>query len=803
MFFNFYRAFNFHKALHATPCNPADAAKKNIMSEISPKAGSMSVIVRSYKSAVTNSLHKMDFHAFAWQRLFHEKILRSDTEFVRISEYIRTNPKHWQEDNFHPDNKPNQNQKESPMPTPTRWSLSSANREKAAELARECAIPALTAYLCVSRGLVTPEEVRGFICANPELTADPFALPDMEKAVERINKALDSGERTAVFGDYDTDGVCAAALLTRYLEARGGFVTPRLPDRQLEGYGITPSAVEELHAGGVTLIITVDNGISAYEAADKARELGVDLIITDHHSPGEIMPEALAIVNAKCASCEAPFRDYCGTGVAFLLSMALEGDDGAVLLEEFGDILALATIGDVVPLTGENRTLVRRGLAVLNGSPCIGLAALIEAAGLSGRTLNAHDAAFRLSPRVNAAGRMGSAEDALKLLLTDDEDEARKLAQRLCEANIERQDAEKVIMREALASITPENRHDPVLVLSGENWHDGIVGIAAAKASEACGRPAFVLSLSGGKARGSARSLEGFHVHKALTFCEDLLQYYGGHALAGGLTMARENLGALRARLNEYASAQDMPFPSLKIDARLTPAAVKAELLDAISLLAPFGCGNEEPLFALTGLALKAVTPMGEGRHLRLTLDKGGAVFTAALFFTVPEAFAFVPGDTVDIAVTLSENFYRGERKLSVSVKGIRPSALKQDMLLPALRRYESFKRQESIGPDSSVLTPDDCPDREFCGSVYKALRQNQNGWRDIAALCARLGDNGSRACAVQLALDVLCEAGLLEDAGNGACILPRPDTKRDLNETETMRAIQEGGVPPCPQNAS
>ncbi|MDR1409309.1 MAG: single-stranded-DNA-specific exonuclease RecJ [Oscillospiraceae bacterium] len=692
---------------------------------------------------------------------------------------------------------------------PSRWRLAPANRDEAAELARECAIPMLTAYLCVSRGLVTPDEVQAFVCANPELTADPFTLPDMEAAVVRLTAALDSGEQIAVFGDYDTDGVCAAALLTRYLEARGGFVTARLPDRKREGYGITPGAVEELHAGGVTLIVTADNGISAYEAAEKAREFGVDLIITDHHSPGEEMPHAIAIVNAKRLDCTAPYRDYCGTGTAFLLACALEGgshrlqpnaadednpgnafDDTVtdMLLEEFGDLLALSTIGDVVPLTGENRALVRRGLAVLNNSPCPGLAALIEAAGLSGHTISAHDVAFRLSPRINAAGRMGSADVALKLLLADDEDEALALAQKLCQANTERQETEKQILNEALSSLSPKNKYDPVLLLSGKDWHEGIIGIAAAKAAERYGRPAFVLSISDGKAKGSARSFEGFHIHKALTSCADLLQYYGGHAMAGGLTMASENIEALRTRLNEYAAEQDMPYPTLTVDARLTPAAIKPDLLDAIAMAAPFGCGNEEPLFALTGLTLKSIMPMGEGRHLRLSLEKAGTAgnaFTAALFFTKPSAFAFAPGDTVDIAVTLSENYYRGERKLSVVIKGIRPASVRQDWLMQALRRYNEFRRG-----NTQVLQNADIPDRDFCGKVYKALRKNPNGWDDIAALCVHIGDDGTHALAVRFTLDILCEAGLLEDAGDGSCRFPHIDGKRDLNATSTMQTL-------------
>ncbi|MDR1805356.1 MAG: single-stranded-DNA-specific exonuclease RecJ [Clostridium sp.] len=672
-----------------------------------------------------------------------------------------------------------------------RWQIMPAAMDKAQELARECAVPVLTAYLCVARGIVTAQELQSFVCANPELDADPFALPDMEKAVERLNCALDSGEQIAVFGDYDTDGVCAAALLTRYLEARGGMVTPRLPDRQREGYGITAGAVEELHGDGVTLIITVDNGISAYEAADKAKELGVDLLITDHHSPGEQLPEALAIVNPKRVDCTAEFKDYCGAGVAFLLACALEGGDCELLLEEFGDLLALATIGDVVPLLGQNRAIIRHGLAVMNNSPCPGIAALIAASGVSGRPLLAHDVAFRLSPRINAAGRMGSANDALELILCEDEDKAAQLAKKLCEANTKRQAAEREMLQEARRALSENRRYDPVIMLCGEGWHEGIIGIAAAKAAEGYGRPAFILAVNGEKVKGSARSLEGFHIHKALVYCEDLLQYYGGHAMAGGLTMEAAKLESLRERLLEYADGQEMPYPTLKLAAKLSPSSIKPDLLDAVAMLAPFGCGNEEPLFAVTGLTLKSIMPMGEGKHLRLNLAKGGAMLSAALFNTTPQSFPYVPGDRINIALQISENFFRGERRLSIAVKAVRHCAIKQDLLLPALRRHTEFKRACINGAAPSLLELD-LPDRELCGKVYTALKQNPNGWQDLAALCAHIGDDGSLACAVALAVDVLREAGLVINNGDGACRLPKPDGKRDLASTPTMKNIEK-----------
>ncbi|MCL2023323.1 MAG: single-stranded-DNA-specific exonuclease RecJ [Oscillospiraceae bacterium] len=670
------------------------------------------------------------------------------------------------------------------MHTPTRWIFSPANKDRANRLAEECAIPYLSAYLSLGRGITSFEELQSFICANPELTLDPFTLPDMPKAVQRLTKALDEEETIAVFGDYDCDGVCAVALLARYLEVRGGIVIPRLPDRQKEGYGISPAAVDELHAKGVTLIVTVDNGISAFEAAEKAHELGVDLIITDHHSPEEKFPHALAIVNPKRRDCTASYTDYCGTGVAFLLACAMENDDGTVLLEEFGDIVALATMGDVVSLAGENRSIVRRGLTAINTSPCAGVAALIKAAAIEGNALTVRDVVFKLVPRINAAGRMGSAEDALKLLLCEDEAQAYELASSLGQQNNERQELQKKTISEALRGV--KNPHAPVLVLQGEGWHEGIIGIAAAKACEYFGKPVFVLTSEGEKTKGSVRSIEGFHVHKALCYCDDLLQYYGGHAMAGGLTMKTENIEKLRQRLEEYARKNEPDFPLLKIDTILKPKSVSLELLDAISLIAPFGAGNSEPIFAMRGLTLKTITPMGEGKHLRLTLEKDSVIISAAMFFTRPGEFPYIPGDTVDIAFTLSENFYKGERKLSIAVQAVRPHILLQDKLLSAIRRYEKFRW---LG-ESFHLETGDIPDRIFCARIYKILQHIPNGWQNTAALCFRLKDDGSLGAKVLLSLDILREAGLIESVRGGACQLPQMTQKRDLMETPTMKQL-------------
>ena len=486
----------------------------------------------------------------------------------------------------------------------------------------------------------------------------------MDKAAARLRRAIDSFERVAIYGDYDADGVTATALLFSYLQTCGANAMYYIPAREKEGYGMNLAAVEQLAENGVKLIITVDNGIASHQEIARAKELGMDVVVTDHHRPQETLPEALAVVDAWRQDVSCPCRNFSGVGVAFQLVAALEMEDGdpRSLLENYADLAAIGTIGDVVPLVGENRALVKAGLRLLQEPEREGIRALIREASMEGRTMNAVNVAFTLVPRINATGRMSHADRAVTLLVSEDPEEAQSLAQDICEYNDQRKKAEMEILRKVGEQLSqePDRLLDRVLVVEGEDWHHGVIGIVAARLVEKYGKPCIVLSLTGGEARGSGRSVEGFSLFEAVSACAPLLTRYGGHPMAAGMTLPLENVAQFRHRLNAFAAQQgEMPVPELTLDCRLNPATLQVKLCDMLAQLEPFGEGNPPPLFGLYNMTLMEITPVGEGRHLRLTLRKEDAVVRCMRFGVSPEEFPYEPGDVMDLAVTLDVREYR------------------------------------------------------------------------------------------------------------------------------------------------
>ncbi|MBR4282892.1 MAG: single-stranded-DNA-specific exonuclease RecJ, partial [Clostridia bacterium] len=417
-----------------------------------------------------------------------------------------------------------------------KWILRNADKSLAKELAYECGINQLSALILCGRGFVDPVDIFEFY--DEDLSPQsPFIIPGMVEAVERINKAINNGEKIGVCGDYDADGITASALLYRYLISRGVEVTPYIPERLEEGYGIHISTIDFLKSKGVTLAITVDNGISAYDEVEYAKTQGIDVVITDHHLAGEKIPNAVAVVDPQVNMPEGEFADYSGVGVAFKLVCALEDTDPAEMMERYGDILSIGTVADIVPLKGENRIFVKKGIEILNKGTNLGLCELIQMAGLEGRELTAHNVAFGLSPRINAAGRMGKSFRAFRLLVTEEEREARLLCAEICEDNYLRQSTEAKITAEAteMCLNNPELLYSEIIVVAGENWHQGVLGIVASRLCEKFGKPAVVFSINGDEAVGSARSTEGFNIFDALDSCRHLTTRLGGHKKAAGL----------------------------------------------------------------------------------------------------------------------------------------------------------------------------------------------------------------------------------------------------------------------------
>ena len=676
-----------------------------------------------------------------------------------------------------------------------RWVLRAGlaeNRALAASLAQEEGFPSFASAMALGRG-IAPEELPGFLGLADEPLCNPYDLPDMEAAAERVERAIELGEHITVFGDYDADGVTATALLYHYLASKTDQIDHALPDRQKEGYGLSMAAIDRLAENGTKLLLTVDNGVSALREIAHARALGIDTVITDHHQVGNELPACAAIVNPHRSDCDLPFKEYTGVGLAFLLVCALEGCEPEELLPAYGELVALGTVADVAPLLGDNRAFTRAGLEILNETPSVGLAALLRAARSTRRPLGTSALSFTLAPRINAAGRMGLAAEALSLLLCEDEAEAERLAGQLELYNEERQQTEQEIMQQALAwlELRSDVQCSRVLVFAGEGWHEGVIGIVASRMVERFGKPCLMITTNGDAAKGSGRSLPGFHLFEAIHASAHLMQKYGGHELAAGFSLPADCVDRFRDEINVYAAGMDMPFPLMQPDAKLNPEKISPALADELALLEPFGQGNPQPLFALTGMTLVAVTPLSENRHQRLTLEpaQGGARVTAMAFHTTSEDFLFRPGDLVDLAVIVEANEYMGKRGVTLIVKGIKFSALPNEALLQAQQLVESALRRESL-PDMEQLLPA----REDGAAVFRLLKKAGTPLPPERFFLAAGLKEAPDMARLWLAAEVLRELGVLEVDPQGR-YCPAPDGEKAAWESAALVAFLKGAV--------
>ena len=560
-----------------------------------------------------------------------------------------------------------------------KWHIADAHPQ-AAERLKAAGYPCLVSEVLASRGIETAEQAAAFLEHEQRLTYSPFLMADMDKAVARLQQALAAGERMAVFGDYDVDGITATCILVDYLQSRGADVLHYIPRRIEDGYGLSRDAIENLYRQGARLLITVDCGITGVEEVDFANSLGMDVIITDHHECKETLPHAAAVVDPHRPDCGYPFKHLAGCGVALKLVLALGGPDREeALFSRYCTLAAIGTVADVMQMSGENRTIVSRGLAAIDHSYFIGLHALLKEAGLAGREITSVQIGFVLAPRINAAGRMGAADKAAELLLCTDPAEAERMARELCALNRERQNVEQTIYSQAEEMIAHlPDRDRSALVLESSRWHQGVVGIVASRLSEKYSRPSFMIHLNGATGKGSCRSWGGFNLFAALESCKDLLLGFGGHELAAGFTIQEENIPAFRQRMNDYARSfrgGQAPVYELDVDVAIThPSAVTLEELEALSALEPYGSGNARPVFCLLGATLLRTQNVGQNRHLKLRLGKGCAQFDGIFFSTVAERCGCHPGDRVDAAFYLQINEFRGSRTVQLQMVDIRPS---------------------------------------------------------------------------------------------------------------------------------
>ena len=670
-----------------------------------------------------------------------------------------------------------------------KWVISSYDKDMAAEIAEELNIGVLPALIASSRGFCDPVEAADFFDTDTPLTLSPFSIKDMDRAAERVKRAIDNFEQICVYGDYDCDGVTATALLYSYLLDCGANVVYYIPDRISEGYGMNRAAVEKLSSMGVKLIVTVDNGISSFDEIALAYSLNMQVVVTDHHKPGEKLPQCEAVVNPHRADCPSHFKEMSGVGVAYKLVCAIDnsGRDEELLID-YSDLIAIGTIGDVVSLTGENRVMVRKGLEKLQNDPSPGVAALIEIAQGSKKSGGATSVAFTVCPRINAAGRMDSAEKALALLLSDNDEDAAFLAKEVNELNIKRQSTEAGIFKQALDMLEndPEGKRNKVIVAYGEGWHEGVIGIVAAKLCDLFDKPTIVLSVNNGVAKGSCRSVEGFSIFDALTAVSSHLVRFGGHEMAAGLTVKEENIPAFIKAINDYAAGFDFAYSEITIDCKLNLQSITPELVDEISLLEPFGAGNKEPLFGIFGVTVEDTQPLSEFKHTKVTVSKNGTSLPALCFGLNPNLFPFEKGDKIDLAVNLDINTYNGVRRVSLLVRNMRYSSLNEDFVLRNVKILGKFNSFEKIDPAAARYI---LPDRETQVKIFRAISERPVLYDNIEQLCIRLSDNGKSYAKYAIALEAMLETGILVN-DNGLIMKSDTKSKVDLNASQVMKRL-------------
>lgn len=675
-----------------------------------------------------------------------------------------------------------------------KWEVRPLDKERAAAFAQTYGVPFFLAMLMNIRGLDDAAHLREFL-GEGEPLSDPFLLKDMDKAAARITRAVDNMEKIAVYGDYDADGVTSTAMLYSYLETRGADVIFYIPQREGEGYGMNIGAVEYLKEQGVSLIVTVDNGISSVQEVARANELGIDVVVTDHHRPQEILPDAVAVVDAYRPDDTSPYKHFSGVGIAFKLLMALEDGAGDVedLLEAYSDLAAIGTIGDIVPLTGENRTLIRAGLERLSQSDRPGVQALLENAGIAGKALTSTNVAFTLVPRINATGRMGAPERAVRLLISGYEEEAEVLSEEICADNEERRRVEAEIAEAAFADIEAKGyMKDRVVVVDGENWHHGVIGIVASRVTERCGKPCMIISRGETEAKGSGRSIEGFSLFEAICACGDLLIKFGGHPMAAGITLKPENIEAFRKRINRYAAEHfpQMPTQTVTLDCKLNPAALSVSMAQSLTQLEPFGNGNPQPVFGLFNMELSNITPVGGGGHLRLTLEKNGAVITAMRFNTKPEELPYHIGDKIDLAVQLEAREFRGQPSLTVIVRDMKFAAFNTEKNIASLASFEKWQRGEVLSAEDKNRL---YPDRACLAAIYRALRTVNGKETDQVRFVSQFGKDMTLGL-FKTALLVFEERGLVhseiaDDTFTAALI--ETSGKTDITRSPVLLALQ------------
>lgn len=648
----------------------------------------------------------------------------------------------------------------------------------------------LAAMVLASRGIGDDRQARAYLDCNAPLL-DPFLMTDMDKAAGRVGLAMSRGEKIAVFGDYDVDGITATCLLTDFLRRHGADVVSYIPGRLEEGYGLNPIAIHQLHAEGVKLIVTVDCGITAVSEAELCKQLGIDLVITDHHECKQTLPAAVAVVDPHRCDGGYPHKNLSGVGVAFKLASALCGSQETVL-EEYADMVCLGTVADVMPLQGENRVFVARGLESLAHTKRPGIAALMAECGCAPETVSASSIGFMLAPRINAAGRMGQIDLAVELFLTDDPDKAAEAARGLCELNRQRQAVESEIYRQAV-SMLPMGKPPEAIVLADESWHQGVVGIVASRIAEEYACPTFLICLDGEHGKASSRSHGGFNLFASLSALSPLLESYGGHELAAGFTISRANIPEFRRQICALAAqyyTDDVPRTVLDVDCAVSPELLTLHNVDSLQMLEPCGNGCPKPVLMMKNLTIDRISMVGGGRHMRLRLCSGHTYLNAIYFSANPQTVSIQPGDLVDVAFTPQVNEFRGTRTVQMNVIDIRPSCSAE--CLPDAAPYRDMQRGKLTSGEAAALLPD----RKMLALVWRYLDAANPVQESPMCLCRKIVRwSGQPLNLGQMltCLDIFRDVGLLTVQRQHKYVsirLTPGEGKADLSRSQTMQRL-------------
>lgn len=638
--------------------------------------------------------------------------------------------------------------------------------------------------LAARKGTLSEKE----ILSTDNFLYSPFDLTDMDRAVERINEALLNDEKIAVYGDYDTDGVTATVILYSYLEAMGANVVFYIPDREGEGYGLNKDAINSLCDDGCNLIVTVDNGIAAVDEIEYAKSLGLDVVVTDHHKPQGVIPNCI-VVDPHRQDCSSTFKDICGAFVAFKLVAALDGGEYEGAFEEYAELVALATIADIVPLVSENRTIVKLGLERMKNTGNLGLLALMNASLSPDSEINSTAVTYSIVPRINAAGRMGSAKRAADLLLCSDEDRAQQLCSEICSENNKRKDIENDILEEIeqISYKSPEIFSQRIIVVKGKNWHHGVLGIVASKLVEKYLRPAIVLSEDDGELTGSGRSVEGFSLFDAVSFSKDTLTRFGGHSLAVGVSLKGENFDAFCKAVNDFAASNYayMPINCVSADAVINPDEITLAAVKELSMFEPFGKDNSAPSFALLSLSVQKIASIGNGKHTRLTLLGEGGQFTCVCFGKGADEFKVYDGKKVDIIVRLKIGSYMGNESVTIQLVSIRPSGIDDELFFKEIQLFDAVIRKDVL---SDAQARHLMPSYDEAKALYRTVRALSGSSVSDDEIWYLAGRNINRA-RVSASMKAFEESGLVTRQ-NGQISISQVSEKKDLFSSDILKYI-------------